>query len=90
MAVKKTLAARIRTAIEWLRCPSNRAIRRKVVFQEQKDMFELSLERINHRADFVLSRPRHQRRILLKLMERDGSFHYLQPYMISAILEFLE
>lgn len=79
----------IRMAIEWLRCPGNRAIRKKIIFSEPVEYYGSSFDNIKRAAEFVISVPRHERRMLLKLILRDRSlFQY--PETAGEILSFLK
>lgn len=88
--MKKTFMERIYTAVEWLRCPSNRAIRRKIYFRIKQMNGGISLDAISKMADVIISRPRHERRTLLKAMSQDISIPYWRRDEVGKILSFLK
>ena len=80
----------LRTAIEWLRCPSNTAIRRKIYFKANEDFFpQVTLEDMSRMTELVISRPRHERRLLLKAMIQSRDFIYWNDNAVEQIISFL-
>lgn len=81
---------RLRTAIEWLRCPSNTAIRRKIYFKANENLFSgVRIEDMSRMAELVISRPRHERRLFLKAMIQSSDFIYWNDKIAEQIISFL-
>lgn len=80
----------LRTAIEWLRCPSNTAIRRRIYFTVNEDFAGVDIKETKRIAEMVISRPRHERRLLLKAMTLNpNNFVYLNDKMVEQVISFL-
>ncbi len=88
MKKKKKIAEWIRTAIEWLRCPSCVTIRRKIVFHDGNMLGDGCRSVLMRAVNLVEGAPRSERRLRLNLMLRYNSFVW-SPEKLDEIVSFI-